>query len=439
VKTTLLSTALPHPDAGSGASMTLALIASALAQRGQETSLCPVIYPEYVTPDGADHEQQLERVMALGLPVEPVISDAWRPLPAPKLHRRVAQTWRRDPEGLYPTLRDAPAVRRAIEQLAPDAVLVYGFEALAASREVAAPRFAAMSDPPHIARREQALRRWRSSPRQLPTAREAVGLRALLRSQARLSVELLHGCQAVGAFAHHHAEWLRGRGIPCRYYRTPIADPGPSSPARTARPGMPPQLLLVGHLRGTATLDGLQVFQGMLPILERELGPEGFEVRIVGGYNPPRELAGLQQHPSVTFAGFVDDVDREFRQADVVVVPVSIKLGVRVRILTAFSFGRAVVAHAANALGIPEAVHGENCLLGRNAQELAQQVALAVREPQLRSRLGDGARATYERFFAPAVAGAPLAEAVSSIAVRAHEPARMTPTGATGGDEATAG
>ena len=59
MRTTILSTALPNRDSGSGASITLALIAEALRDRGHDVSLCPVVYPEYRTPDGADHEAQL--------------------------------------------------------------------------------------------------------------------------------------------------------------------------------------------------------------------------------------------------------------------------------------------------------------------------------------------------------------------------------------------
>ena len=81
MRTTLLSTAVPNPDSGSGASITLALIAAALRDRGHEVSVCPIVYPEYVMPDGAGHERQVEIASSLGYEVEPVVSDAWRERP----------------------------------------------------------------------------------------------------------------------------------------------------------------------------------------------------------------------------------------------------------------------------------------------------------------------------------------------------------------------
>jgi glycosyltransferase involved in cell wall biosynthesis len=414
LRTTLLSTAVPNPDSGSGASVTLALIASALRDRGHEVTVCPLVYPEYVTPDGADYERQLAIASSLGYEVAPVVSDAWRERAVDRsVGARLRRAWRPEPRALYPQLQDAEAVAAAVEQLSPDAVFVYGFAALAAGTRVAAPRFAATSDPPQESLRGRTLRGWREGPSPLRLVREAVHLQAALRAYPRLAAELLRDCEAVGAFGAHHAETLRRSGIPCAYYRTPVADPGPpAAPPANERP----RLLLVGHLRGTATLDGLRVFQAMLPYLEAALGPDGFEARIVGGYEPPPELQPLLEHPAVRVVGFVDDVDAEFRAADVLVVPVSIRLGVRVRVLTGFAHGSCIVAHEANAYGIPELAHGQNALLGSSPKRLADHVVSALQAPELAACLRRSARETHERFFAPRVAGAALAETLERIA-----------------------
>ena len=414
MRTTLLSTALPNASSGSGASITLALIAGALRDLGHEVSLCPIVFPEYETPDGADYERQLEHASSLGYRLEPVMSEAWRPTsPNRSLQARLRRAWRPHLDELYPTFRDTEAVSRAVARLEPDAVLVYGFSALAASRAIAAPRFAATSDPPHVALWEQARRRWRDERNPFRAAREAIAVQSMLRAHPRTAVDLLRDCEAVGAFGPQHAEWLRRLGIPCRYYRTPIADPGPPHPGEERHP---PTILLIGHLRGTATLDGFRVFREMLPELERMLGPDGFVVRVVGGYDPPAELAALLRHPAIRFAGFVDDVAREFKGADVLLVPVSIRLGVRVRVLTGFAFGSCVVCHSANSNGIPELEHGENAMLASSPRMLAREVAAALRDPRLRERLAAGGRATYERYFTPRAAGGALAQTLEEIA-----------------------
>jgi glycosyltransferase involved in cell wall biosynthesis len=313
----------------------------------------------------------------------------------------VRRAWRPLDAELNPHLVDAPAITRAVEELDADAAFVYHYDMVAASRGLRIPRFAAVGDPPHLS----ALYRFREllpSPRAL---RGAVRLQSQLRHQPRLAVRDLRACEASGAFAAHHAEWLRRHGVDdCRYLHTPVPDPGLPYAAGGGTAERP-TILLVGHMKGVVTLEGLRLFAtGILPRLEQELGPEGFEVRIAGGYDPPPVLARLLDRPSVRLLGHVEGADDEFRSAHVLLVPNSITLGVRVRIVTGFSLGSCIVTHRANTYGIPELEHGGNALVADSAAGLASEVLRALRDGQLRRELGAGARATYERHFAPAVA-----------------------------------
>jgi glycosyltransferase involved in cell wall biosynthesis len=239
-------------------------------------------------------------------------------------------------------------------------------------------------------------------------------------------VRLLNECAASGAFAAHHAAWLRERGAgACEYLRTPVPDPSSRS-----EPAGKPRILLVGHLKGVVTLDGLRRFaDGILPRLEQELGRDGFEVRIAGGYEPPRELARKLDRPSIRFLGHVEGAEEEFRLAHVLLVPNSISLGVRVRIVTGFSHGTCIVSERANAQGIPELEHEGNALLGASPGELAEGVLRVVRDDALRRQLGAGGRATYERWFAPPVAAGAIAATLERIASPSARPRARAASG----------
>jgi glycosyltransferase involved in cell wall biosynthesis len=353
-------------------------------------------------------------VRALGgevVEVQSASAQYFRTLPR-GLDDRLRRAWRPPDEELYPNLVDAPAVRRAVAESGAEAAFVYHFEMLAASRELGVPRFAAVGDPPQLS----ALYRFRE---QLPDPRALRGivrLQAQLRHQPQLLVRYLNECEASGAFAAHHAEWLRHRGATaCRYVRTPVPDPGP--PVATGGTAEKPTILLVGHMKGVVTLEGLRLFaNGILPRLEQELGPDGFEVRIAGGYDPPADLARALDRPSVRRLGHVEGAEDEFRAAHVLLVPNSIELGIRVRVITGFSFGSCIVSHTANARGIPELTDGANALLGDSPEALADAVLRALRDAGLRARLGEGARATYEQCFAPPVAVGELAATLEQAA-----------------------
>jgi hypothetical protein len=319
---------------------------------------------------------------------------------------RVRRVFRPPPETLYPTLVDRPAVRDAVAATSADAAFVYHFESLAASRDVGVPRFAAVGDPPHLS----ALYHFRRS----PSLRALGRLQAPLRGQPQLHVEMLNECSAAGAFAAHHAAWLRRKGAErCNYLRTPVPDPGPTERHEAEKP----RILLVGHMKGAVTLEGLQRFATkILPRLEDELGADGFEVRLAGGFDPPPKLGRALDRPSVRLLGHVEDAAPEFLSSHVMLVPNSITLGIRVRIVTAFAYGCCIVTDRANTLGIPELEHERNALIADSPDGLARETLRALGDPALRARLGAAARETYEGAFQPRIAVGHIAQTLERIA-----------------------
>jgi glycosyltransferase involved in cell wall biosynthesis len=207
------------------------------------------------------------------------------------------------------------------------------------------------------------------------------------------------------------------------YVRSPIMDSVGSDwrRLRDAQPANPrPRILLIGHLRGVATISGLHVFvDDVLPKLTEALGPTGFDARIVGAHDPPASIAGaLEAHPAVHLVGHVEPPDEEFLRADVMLVSTPVETGPRVRILSAFSCGCCVVAHEANRLGIPQLAHEDNVLLA-DTPGLARETLRALADPELRERLGTRGRELYEAEFTPEHAGARIVDELQRIAGRA--------------------
>jgi hypothetical protein len=402
VRITAVAGGVPDANSGGGA-LTAYTVIKQLIVFGHDVSVVPMHTADDGDPLGRTRDERIAALERLGATVVPLTLGVHNAASG-RLRRIVAPT----PRDAFAELAVAGAVARTVANTDPNAVFVYHFDALAATAQVETPRFAAVGDPTHL----PTWYRWREtgSLASLPSTI------MVMRSQRRAILQLLRQCARTGAFAAHHASWLRSHGVPdCEYLHTPVPWVPQSETLQARRSGVP-RILLLGHLKGTVTQSGLRVFAEMLPLLESWWGRDGFEARIVGGYDVPADVRARLDHPAVVFAGHTDDPGNELRAADVFLVPNPIDLGIRVRIITAFAHGAAIVSHRANARGIPELHHEANALLGSSPAELARAVRAVVDQQQLAAAIRSGARETYEQWFAPAVAVGTIADRLAEIA-----------------------
>ena len=108
-------------------------------------------------------------------------------------------------------------------------------------------------------------------------------------------------------------------------------------------------------------------------------------VRIVGrGYSPViARLAGID---GVRVVGEVEDLEREYANADAVIVPVRTGGGMRIKVLEAFANQRPVVTTSAAVEGI-DAAQGEHFLLGDTARAFATKCLYLMQDRDLGRKL----------------------------------------------------
>jgi hypothetical protein len=410
------------PNTGhGGGSLTAFSFITSLLQAGHRVTTFPLMAKEL----DLRWEERIEPLRELGSGIRPIAQAA--PSGPARSRARARAAYLRDlvwptAEALFPSTRQAPELRSAFAEEQVDAGLVYGTEAVAASYSgLGVPVMALMSDPPGLSRRVR-MRYDAAGPWSLRPDKVSYRLSQLsygVHADRRM-LSMLRRFPTVGMFAAHHARWAKDHGVAAWYAPSPIVDLGTPDweRRRTSAPKPPkPRILMIGHLRGIATISGLRVLvDSILPRLSERLGAKGFEVRVVGGYDPPAGLRARLEHPAVTLCGQVEPPDDEFLTADVVLVPTPIRTGPRSRILTALSFGSCVVAHSANTLGIPELVHGENALLADDGQGLGEALLTALSDPRLRERVGRRGRGVYEETFIPEKAGARIVAALEDVA-----------------------
>jgi glycosyltransferase involved in cell wall biosynthesis len=169
-------------------------------------------------------------------------------------------------------------------------------------------------------------------------------------------------------------------------------------PAVTAQEVSEPLVLFVGSMGYRPNAQAADALvQRIWPSVHGRI-PEARLVII--GNHPELTASYPPRDPSVTFAGFVDDLDPWYRRARVICCPIQYGAGTRVKIIEAAAHAKAIVSThlGAEGLGLQD---GREIALRDSAAELADECVRLLRDPRAAEALGAAARekaqATYDR------------------------------------------
>ncbi len=201
------------------------------------------------------------------------------------------------------------------------------------------------------------------------------------------------------------ARW-RGK---CRLLPNIVAQREPLEPRpETAAPC---RLLYVGSFGYPPNADAVLFFcRDIAPLLRRELD-RPFEL-VVAGPDVDRQLEPLRGTEGVHLAGWVDELEPLYAETDLVIAPLRMGAGTRIKILEAFSYGRAVVATTVGAEGL-DVTSGENLVLADTPQEFARACAELLKNRTQRENMARCGYALYQREHTPAALRQRLAAALA--------------------------
>ena len=151
-----------------------------------------------------------------------------------------------------------------------------------------------------------------------------------------------------------------------------------------------PVLLFQGVMDWYPNRDAVEFFTNqMLPEIRRSFPNVQF---VIAGRNPSPELRQrFAVVPNLQFTGTVPDMRPYLGQAAVVVVPLRIGSGTRIKILEAAASGKAVVSTAIGAEGLDFKDRSE-IVIANDPNSFASEVVTLLRDPQQRSSIGQAAR-----------------------------------------------
>lgn len=140
---------------------------------------------------------------------------------------------------------------------------------------------------------------------------------------------------------------------------------------------------------------------------------------VIAGRNPPPALLARYRHaPRLQFTGTVPDMRPYWAQAAVVVVPLRIGSGTRLKILEAAAMGKAIVSTRIGAEGLE--FTPREIVLADDPAEFAAAVVDLLRVPERRRDLGRAARARVQTSYGPAA----LRQSVRAALAALRQPGR---------------
>jgi polysaccharide biosynthesis protein PslH len=152
----------------------------------------------------------------------------------------------------------------------------------------------------------------------------------------------------------------------------------------------PDLVTFVGSMDWRPNEDAVYYFaEHILPYLRQAV--PSIRVEIVGR-NPTDGLRRLASRLNLTVTGRVDDVRPYLNRAAVVVVPLRIGGGSRLKILEAFSMEKAVVSTSLGAEGL-KGIRGQDILIADDPKEFADRTVELMGNGKLRATMGRSARA----------------------------------------------
>jgi glycosyltransferase involved in cell wall biosynthesis len=150
----------------------------------------------------------------------------------------------------------------------------------------------------------------------------------------------------------------------------------------------PDHVLFVGSLDWLPNQDGVTFFvHHVWPLIRRAKPKAVFQIV---GRNPPWAVRRLQRVDGVEVVGTVPDVRPYVAGAAVVVVPLLVGGGTRIKIFEALAMGKALVSTTIGAEGLP-VTSGDHLLLADNPPEFAEAVLRLLNDSDTRARLGQTA------------------------------------------------
>ena len=159
------------------------------------------------------------------------------------------------------------------------------------------------------------------------------------------------------------------------------------------------RLLFVGNMSYGPNLHGVETFvRDILPFVRQEV-PDA-EIHLVGGCNEKAFIERISAIQGVKYMGFVDNLQKEYEEARVVVAPVFWGAGTNIKVLEAMRMKRPCVTTSYGMRGFVEFFSNNKVVaIANTSQEFAAAVVMLLRDENANHAIANQAFKVVEQNF----------------------------------------
>lgn len=236
------------------------------------------------------------------------------------------------------------------------------------------------------------LRRWFETERN-PLKKLFLGYQWLkLRAFERNAMNRFNCCVTV---SETDRELLRGMGVEKPMVVVPNGT-DTSSFKPSGKPVTPNTVLWFGHMDVHTNRDAVLYFwNDIYPVL-RERRPD-VSVSFVGTSPPAGITEAARRNPRLKATGFVDDIRPYVDEAAVVIVPIRIGSGTRLKILDAMAMGKVIVSTTVGCEGLA-VTDGKNIAIADTPLEFVERIETLLSDETARRSIAENARKLAETY-----------------------------------------
>ncbi len=144
-----------------------------------------------------------------------------------------------------------------------------------------------------------------------------------------------------------------------------------------------------GYYKHYPNVDAVLYFaKEIFPLIKKEHPSIKF---LIIGREPPREVRALEKIKGIVVTGYVENLREYLQKCEVIISPIRLGMGMRVKILEAMAMAKPIVATRLSCEGF-KVIDGKHLLIANEPQIFAESVSFLLENPEIAKKFGENAR-----------------------------------------------